>query len=75
MLYKQNTGESSCRVVLILKWNDEDVLLQDIKTELIYAMKWDTFFFKHEELAYECNTKDYMGSDLSKILKEIKNDE
>lgn len=75
MLYKQKTSKDGGRAVIILKWNDEDVLLQDVKTDLIYTMSWQNFFPRHEEMLYACDESKYTGSNLSKILKEIKNDE
>lgn len=67
MLYKQKTGPESFRIVIMLKWTDEEVMLQDIKTGLVYVMLWENFFDRHEELTYDCDLNTYSGIDLDKI--------
>jgi len=70
MFYKQKLNGDSFRVVETLKWNNTQVMLEDVKSGLVYVITWDAFFPYHEELTYECDVSDYCGADLSRPLKE-----
>ncbi|RLA00504.1 MAG: hypothetical protein DRQ47_09410 [Gammaproteobacteria bacterium] len=71
MFYKQKLNNGSFRVVETLKWTNKQVMLEDVKSGLVYVITWDSFFPYHEELTYECYTSKYCGADLSRPLKEI----
>jgi hypothetical protein len=61
--YIQNLGEK--RIVKVLKWNYENALIQDIKSNLVYPIKWSLFFKHHTKLEkVELNIDDYEGPNL-----------
>lgn len=62
-LYIQNYGKQ--RIVCTIGWNDDNVLVEDIKTELRYVMNWELFLKHHQILEdYEGDVSDYIGPDL-----------
>ena len=71
MIYAQKFGENITAVVVIIKYNDEEVMLQDMKTQDIFVLAWENFHGHYEELYYECDTSNYMGPDIAKLLEEI----
>ena len=72
MIYAQKFGDSITAVVVIIKYNDEEVMLQDLKTEMLFVIKWDNFHGNFEELYYECDLSNYdnRGSRFGDLLKE-----
>ena len=74
MLYAQKLGDNISGVVIIIKYTDEEVLLQDLKTEELFVIEWYNFHGNFEELTYECDESNYdsRGSNFGKLLKSIK---
>ena len=69
MLYAQRLGENITGVVVIIKYTDEEVMLQDLKTEMLFVIEWENFHGNYEEMVYECDTSNYIGADLGKLLR------
>jgi len=70
MFYKQKLNGDSFRIVETLKWSNKEVMLEDVKSGLVYVITWDSFFPYHEELSYNCDTSKYSGADLYRRLEE-----
>ena len=67
-LYIQDFGRE--RIVKIVGWNKEDVMLEDLFTECRYALNWDNFNKYHKKLEYNPQSDEYTGVDLDRILKD-----
>ena len=62
-LYIQKLGKS--RIVSVIAWTKKDAIIEDLATELKYAVSWETFFKFHEKLEpADINTDDYDGPNL-----------
>ena len=62
-LYVQKFG--SRRIIKVIGWSDDSVLIYDLKDDLKYPMEWNAFFSHHEKLEpAEINVDDYKGSNL-----------
>lgn len=73
MFYEQRLGDNYLRIVEIVKWNDDEVMLRDLRTDELYVMFWDSFFPYHKELVYECEEdKETTGSRFGELLKSLK---
>lgn len=71
MLYAQKMGDNITGVVVIIKFNDEEVMLQDLKTEMLFVIEWENFHGNYEEMTYECDVSDYVGPNIERLLKEL----
>lgn len=68
-LYRQTFGKK--RIVAVVGWNENDVLLDDLKSELKYAINWNLFFDKYKKVEpYDVDIEDYTGCDLDKLLNK-----
>jgi len=75
MFYKQRLNDNSFRVVETLKWTNKQVMLEDVKSGLVYVITWDSFFPFHEELIYEpAEIFTSAGSKFGDLMKRINND-
>jgi hypothetical protein len=71
MLYAQKFGDNITSVVIIMKWTDEEVMLKDLKTEMLFVIEWENFHGNYEEMTYECDISNYKGPDIARLLREI----
>jgi hypothetical protein len=63
-LYIQNYGKK--RIVCVIGWNENNALIEDIKTEERYILNWELFLKYHEILQdYDCDISKYKGPNLN----------
>lgn len=58
-------------IVEVLAWIGDNVLLEEVHSGLRYVLTSDEFLQFHETLAYECDTSDYNGANLGRVLDAI----
>lgn len=67
-LYQHKFG--SIRIVSVRGYNKHDVILEDLKTGLMYAILWDTFFKHYVKLEKaDIDVSDYEFVNLDKARK------
>ena len=63
-IYKQRGVND--RLVAIIGWNHDDVILAVYGTDYRFAMNWDTFLQHYEEIEpFDLDVSDYDGPDLT----------
>lgn len=63
-IYKQKNVND--KLVAIVGWNRNDVILVIYGTDTKFAMNWDLFLKHYEKIEpFDCDTSEYEGADLS----------
>ena len=70
-LWQARFNDDSLCIVEIVGWNHQDVIIKELKTDLVTAMGWPEFLFYFKEVEpFTCDTSDYMGADLDRVIDD-----
>ena len=70
-LWKAVTCDKKILLVEVVGWTEDDAIVEEFKTGIRFAFKWNIFFKQFSKLEpFDCDTSDYKGADLDRIMKK-----